>query len=781
MSIEEEPNTFDNSNKNESMENKIGNKINLKQIKSSILSPPDTPQINNIKNNIENENKLENNIDNIKTIKEKKEELNEQGISTIDNNFNIDNNKEKVNHQNVSNETESINLINSNNKNKNDFVDILKNTNDIEKNDIEKNDIVNDIKNEKEILNNNEINKKEISKNEIDKNEISNNEINNNDEIIINNIVKKKINLKNNEISENKNNEILENKNNIINKEILKNENESIIENSSQKINNKSQISETNKVIVKLDVLDKLKDNDKIHKMSRSDINVCTSITRSLQLHPRSFPFLKPVDPVLLNIPDYFTVIKHPMDLSTIKEKIKLNKYSNINDYISDIELMFNNCFKYNPPTNPVHIAGVALRDYFIEQLRRLSPEVQASLKILSEENDADYLYINNRRPKRQIKSVQHMEPELHIPKKMKVINNNNSDIIKEEKITNKNEKIENKNISNDNKKDIIILGKANSSEKLSSIKPIKIQEERNNKKINDNKTTIKKLIATSRSAKLAELTKNKYNKNVEDEEEDEEDEIEEEQETEDDSEMIDNEEEEDDEEENDITSNLNNKTKSIIKASQKVISKIRSKHADSKIRNISAQTSNINKRSTKSKLLKNISKTPSLSSIPLNQIYQTNLSENLVEMQINTLTMCLQKVTRQLELLQVQSKARKLKKKAKRLAKSLNMEEYDLQSDSDSVEDLISQTSLLTNDANKMLKRKSKTKILNKNSKMTKIRNHQRLINEENNMIEDEKYDEAEDIFEEESSRIINKKKGKNTIKEKSVKKEIKRPKQRN
>lgn len=50
MSIEEEPNTFDNSNKNESMENKIGNKINLKQIKSSILSPPDTPQINNIKN-----------------------------------------------------------------------------------------------------------------------------------------------------------------------------------------------------------------------------------------------------------------------------------------------------------------------------------------------------------------------------------------------------------------------------------------------------------------------------------------------------------------------------------------------------------------------------------------------------------------------------------------------------------------------------------------------------------------------------------------------------------
>ncbi|OUM69676.1 hypothetical protein PIROE2DRAFT_37920, partial [Piromyces sp. E2] len=108
--------------------------------------------------------------------------------------------------------------------------------------------------------------------------------------------------------------------------------------------------------------------------MPRSEINICTDITRSLQLHPRSFPFLKPVDPVLLNIPDYLTIIKHPMDLSTIMYKIKDNKYLDINEYISDVELMFNNCFTYNPPANPVHIAGLALKDYFIEQLRRLSP-----------------------------------------------------------------------------------------------------------------------------------------------------------------------------------------------------------------------------------------------------------------------------------------------------------------------------------------------------------------------------------------------------------------------
>jgi len=374
----------------------------------------------------------------------------------------------------------------------------------------------------------------------------------------------------------------------------------------------------------------------------------------------------------------------------------------------------------------------------------------------------------------------------------MKVINTTNSDSIKEEKVAiNERKKLENVGVTNDNKKDVIILSKSNTSEKINSIKPIKIQE--HIKKINENKNAIKKLISTSHSSKISDLSRNKYNKNGKKlNEEEEEDEIEEEQETEDDievkndeeEEIEDNEEEgEEDEEEDDdnATDNLNYKTKSIIKASQKVISKMRQRSNDNKIRNISAKTSSISKRQPKSRLIKSMSKAPSLSSIPIDQVYQSNLSENLVEMQINTLTMCLQKVTRQLELLQVQSKARKLKKKAKRLAKSLNMEEYDLQSDSDSVEDIISQTSLLTNNANKMLKRKTKAKIINKKPKINKIRNQQQCFSNENDMIdENEKSDKINDQIEEENRKFINKKKGKSVLKEKIIKKEGKNPKQR-
>jgi hypothetical protein len=46
-------------------------------------------------------------------------------------------------------------------------------------------------------------------------------------------------------------------------------------------------------------------------------------VLRKLIRRKSSWPFLEPVDPVALNIPDYPDVIKNPMDLFTIKVRSK--------------------------------------------------------------------------------------------------------------------------------------------------------------------------------------------------------------------------------------------------------------------------------------------------------------------------------------------------------------------------------------------------------------------------------------------------------------------------
>ncbi|KAK3520326.1 hypothetical protein QTP70_021365 [Hemibagrus guttatus] len=70
---------------------------------------------------------------------------------------------------------------------------------------------------------------------------------------------------------------------------------------------------------------------------------------------PESLPFRQPVDPMLLGIPDYFDIVKNPIDLSTIKRKLDTGQYQEPWQYVDDIWLMFNNAWLYNRKTSRVY------------------------------------------------------------------------------------------------------------------------------------------------------------------------------------------------------------------------------------------------------------------------------------------------------------------------------------------------------------------------------------------------------------------------------------------
>ncbi|CAG8579648.1 10329_t:CDS:2, partial [Paraglomus brasilianum] len=70
------------------------------------------------------------------------------------------------------------------------------------------------------------------------------------------------------------------------------------------------------------------------------------SLINDLKKHNSSWPFQKPVDPE--EVPDYYTVITNPMDLSTIDRKIKANSYKTIEDFEDDVRRIFANCRVYN-------------------------------------------------------------------------------------------------------------------------------------------------------------------------------------------------------------------------------------------------------------------------------------------------------------------------------------------------------------------------------------------------------------------------------------------------
>ncbi|XP_069847457.1 ATPase family AAA domain-containing protein 2 isoform X1 [Dipodomys merriami] len=115
------------------------------------------------------------------------------------------------------------------------------------------------------------------------------------------------------------------------------------------------------------------------------------NVTHRLAIDKRFRVFTKPVDPD--EVPDYVTVIKQPMDLSSMISKIDLHKYLTVKDYLRDIDLICSNALEYNPDRDPgdrlIRHRACALRDtaYAIikeeldEDFEQLCEEIQESRK----------------------------------------------------------------------------------------------------------------------------------------------------------------------------------------------------------------------------------------------------------------------------------------------------------------------------------------------------------------------------------------------------------------
>lgn len=91
--------------------------------------------------------------------------------------------------------------------------------------------------------------------------------------------------------------------------------------------------------------------------------------------------FNSPVSPIELGIPDYFDVIKKPMDLGTIRLKLEAGEYLTTDELHSDVLLVFDNACMYNKPLNPVHIAAKKLKEDYLAKVQAIAVKESAEEK----------------------------------------------------------------------------------------------------------------------------------------------------------------------------------------------------------------------------------------------------------------------------------------------------------------------------------------------------------------------------------------------------------------
>uniref|UniRef100_A0A8D0H7L0 Bromodomain adjacent to zinc finger domain protein 1A n=1 Tax=Sphenodon punctatus TaxID=8508 RepID=A0A8D0H7L0_SPHPU len=92
--------------------------------------------------------------------------------------------------------------------------------------------------------------------------------------------------------------------------------------------------------------------------------------------HDDSWPFMKLVSKI--QVPDYYDIIKKPIALNIIREKVNKCEYKLASEFIEDIELMFSNCFEYNPRNTSEAKAGTRLQAFFHIQAQKLGLPVSS-------------------------------------------------------------------------------------------------------------------------------------------------------------------------------------------------------------------------------------------------------------------------------------------------------------------------------------------------------------------------------------------------------------------
>ncbi|XP_013987897.1 bromodomain-containing protein 3 isoform X4 [Salmo salar] len=107
-------------------------------------------------------------------------------------------------------------------------------------------------------------------------------------------------------------------------------------------------------------------------------LKYCDSILKEMLSKKHAayaWPFYKPVDAEALELHDYHEIIKHPMDLSTVKKKIDVREYPDAQMFAADVRVMFSNCYKYNPPDHEVVAMARKLQDVFEMRFAKMPDE----------------------------------------------------------------------------------------------------------------------------------------------------------------------------------------------------------------------------------------------------------------------------------------------------------------------------------------------------------------------------------------------------------------------
>ncbi|KAA8524275.1 hypothetical protein F0562_010698 [Nyssa sinensis] len=117
-------------------------------------------------------------------------------------------------------------------------------------------------------------------------------------------------------------------------------------------------------------------------KFSNQVFKSCNALLERLMKHKHGWVFNSPVDAKALGLHDYFDIIKHPMDLGTVKSRLNKNWYKSPKEFAEDVRLTFQNAMTYNPKGQDVYVMAEQLLKIFEDKWAVIEADYMRELRL---------------------------------------------------------------------------------------------------------------------------------------------------------------------------------------------------------------------------------------------------------------------------------------------------------------------------------------------------------------------------------------------------------------
>lgn len=103
----------------------------------------------------------------------------------------------------------------------------------------------------------------------------------------------------------------------------------------------------------------------------------CDALMKNLMKKGQAVHFLRPVDWKKMGLHDYPKLIKQPMDLGTVSERLNRNHYARLEDFANETRLVWKNAFIFNAPDSLYFKAAKQLADMFEKHMEKFETEAE--------------------------------------------------------------------------------------------------------------------------------------------------------------------------------------------------------------------------------------------------------------------------------------------------------------------------------------------------------------------------------------------------------------------